>query len=43
MQSKRVPLTPEWWKLNTYRSVQYVQNDAQKQALAKRTPNDEAT
>lgn len=34
--TKRAPLIPEWWTLNTYRSVQYVQNDAQKQALARR-------
>jgi hypothetical protein len=34
--AKRAPLTPEWWTLNTYRSVQYVQNDAQKLALVHR-------
>ena len=32
-QQKTVPLTKEWWTLRRFRSVQYVQSEAQKAAL----------
>ena len=32
-QQKTVPLTKEWWTLRHFRSVQYVQSEAQKAAL----------
>lgn len=32
-QQKTVPLTKEWWALTHFRSVQYVQSEAQKAAL----------
>lgn len=33
LQQKTVPLTKEWWALNQFRSVQYVESEAQKAAL----------
>lgn len=34
-QHKTTPLTPQWWTLTGFRSVQYVQNDKQKSAQAR--------
>jgi hypothetical protein len=33
--SKATPITPEWWTLTGFRSVQYVQTDKQKETQAR--------
>lgn len=41
-QQKTVPLTKEWWTLGNFRSVQYVQSEAQKAALVRVRENRKA-
>jgi len=42
-QQKTVPLTKEWWTIRHFRSVQYVQSEAQKAALVQMQENRKAT